>query len=318
MATLGANATSFTDSGLAPGTLYKYQIRAANDAGSSYPSGVASATTPSVPALAPAAPTNLAGTLNYNQVALTWADNSDNEETFLVQMIGYSGAFETVKEVPANATAATVYVHSAATNLIRVVARNTAGGNSDPSNVLSVVTKPEAPVYAVAQTVSSTAIDVAWDSLDSCVFHVERLDDGQWVRLASDLASLSYRDANLAPGTAHSYRVIAAAVNEAGESDPSDVVSAATAPAAVTGLAVTATTPGSVSLRWDDATGEAGYLVERSVDGVNWTTVALLYADVTVYASTGLQAATTYFFRVTGFANGVVLGDRGAVVTAKT
>jgi hypothetical protein len=318
VATLGANATSYADSGLSPGTRYAYQIRAQNDVGSSYPSIAAVATTPNIPSLAPAAPSNLTSSVNGNVITLSWTDNSNNEDKFLIQTIGYTGGFETVKEVAANQTSGTAYLRSASVMQFRVVARNAAGGNSDASNVLSVATKPEAPVYVNAQPVSSSAIDVSWDSLDSCQFHVEKLVSGEWVRIASDLLSLSYRDANLPAGTPQSYRVLAVAANEAGDSAPSDVVTASTAPRAVTGLSVTARTSSSISLRWDDAAGEAGYLIERSLDALNWTTVTLTYANVTTFTNTGLASATTYRYRVTGFANGVILGDRGGSISGTT
>ena len=167
-----------------------------------------------------------------------------------------------------------------------------------------------------AQAVSSSAIDISWDSIDSCQFHVQKFVDGKWVFIARDLLALSFRDSGLPAGTAQSYRVIAA--GDTGESDPSDVVTATTAPAAVTGLSSTGVTSTSVALRWDDVAGEAGYLIERSTDGVNWTTVTLTFADVTSFNVTGLQSRTTYSFRVTGFTWGVILGERSDPITLTT
>jgi hypothetical protein len=127
---------------------------------------------------------------------------------------------------------------------------------------------------------------------------------------------LSFVDTGLPAGTAQSYRI--QAIDVTGVSDPSDVVTASTAPSAVTGLTVTAVTNNSVSLRWNDVSGEAGYLVERSLDGVTWTLATMTFANVTTHNVTGLQAATTYRFRVTGFAYGPVPGERGEVVFATT
>jgi fibronectin type 3 domain-containing protein len=317
VATLAANSTSFLNTGLTAGTKYTYQIRAANDVGSSQPSNAASATTPSVPALAPAAPTNLTFSGSFFIATLNWTDNSNNEEKFVIQTIGYSGGFETVKEVLANSTSTSVYLHSASTNSFRVIARNSAGGNSDPSNVVDIVTKPEAPIYPNAQSVSTTAIDLSWDSLDSCTFHVEKLIDGAWVRIVSDLANLTYRDTGLTPGTSYSYRIIAAAVNSAGESDPSDVVTAKTAPMAVSGLQVTRTTASSVSLAWNDLASEDYYSIESSTDGVHWTST-LVYADTTSYTVTGLMSGQTYFLRISGLVYGGAKGEAGETVSAKT
>jgi titin len=318
IATVGANSTSYTNSGLNPNTRYFYRVRAVNDAGSSPPSGTASATTQSIPTSVPAAPSNLQAIVNGSNFAtLTWADNSNNEDNFVIQRIFSSSTFEDYSQVPANSTTTSVYLLSGNTNQLRIVAKN-AVGVSDSSNVLTIFTKPQAPVYANAQAASSTAIDISWDSLDACSFHVERLDNGVWTRIASDLGALSYRDANLTPGTSYSYRVIAAAVNSAGESDPSDVVTATTAPLAVNGLKVTSKTSSSVSLAWNDVSGEGFYSVERSVDGVNWTTVTYLYANTTSYTATGLSSHTMYYFRVTGMAYGYAPGDRADPVLVTT
>jgi len=320
VATLAANSTSFSDTTVSPGTTYGYRIRAFNSIGSSQSSSQF-ATTPSDTALAPAAPSDLTiVSMSGTFATISWADNSSNEEKFLIQRGWNQTAFTTIKEVPAGTTSTTIYLASAAVQDIRVIARNAAGGNSAPSNMITIATKPEAPVYVNAQAASSTAIDVFWDSIDSCQFHVERLNSatGQWDRIASDVLSLSYRDSGLTPGTAYSYRVLAVAANSAGDSAPSDVVTATTAPAAVTGLAVTGATSSSISLRWDDAAGEAGYVVERSVDGVTWTQLVLLHADTTTYTNTGLASGQTFFYRVTGFSNGIVLGDRGSAVSGRT
>ena len=322
VATLGENTVTFTDTaGLTPSTTYNYRVRAFNDVGESYESNVAKVTTPAVPGATPAAPSNLVVTsVNGNVANLAWTDNSNNEDAFVIQRIGYSGAFENYKEVPAGTTATYVFLHSAQVHQLRVIARNASGGNSDPSNVVSVATAPEAPVYVNAQAASSTAIDISWDSLDSCQFHVERLNSatGQWDRIASDLLTLSYRDTGLTPGTRYSYHVIAVAANSAGDSAPSDVVSATTAPVAVTGLQVTGRSSNSVSLAWNDVSGEDFYSVERSLDGVNWTFVAYLYADTTSYTVTGLASGTTYQLRVTGMAYGNIPGERSDPVSATT
>jgi fibronectin type 3 domain-containing protein len=235
-----------------------------------------------------------------------------------------SNAFTTRKEVPANTTSTTIYLSSAAVQDLRVVARNTAGGNSAASNVVTIATTPEAPLSVGAQAAHdspTTAIDVFWDSIDSCQFHVERFNTQThaWDRIASDVVSLSYRDAGLEPGTSYSYRVIAVAANSAGDSTPSDVATATTAPRAVTGLAVSGVTANSVSLSWNDVVGEGSYRVERSQDGINWTTVTLLYSDTTRYTATGLQSNTTYYFRVTGMADGSQFaGESAEPVIART
>jgi hypothetical protein len=312
--TLNPNVTTFTDVNLIPSTQYKYRVKSFNDVGSSYYySNSASAATQQIPGVTPAAPSGLSGSAVENVVSLSWTDNSNNEEKFIIERFTYD--WLPVKEVPANTTSTTAFASTGTFVPFRVIARNSAGGSSDPSAPVTVAIRAAQP-YGGAQAVSSSAIDIAWDSVDSCQFNVQRLDGSEWVTIAENLLSLNYRDTNLPPGTQQSYRVIA--VNPAGNSEPSFVMTATTAPAAVTGLAVTNVTTSSVSLRWNDVTGEAGYMVERSLDGVTWTLVTNTFANVTTHNVTGLQAATTYRFRVTGFAYGLILGDRGDVVLATT
>jgi hypothetical protein len=274
--TVGVNATTFTDTNLTPSTEYRYRVRSFNDVSSYwFYSNIATAVTqPS--AATPAAPTNLVG-VGSNVVTLTWVDNSSNEDKFVVQTVSGSGQFTMLREVPANTTSTSVFARSAQINQFRVIARNSTGGDSVPSNVLSVAVKPEAPYSVFAQAVSSSAIDISWDSNDSCQFHVERSVNGQWVRIASDLPSLVYRDTNLPANTQQSYRVLAVAVNEAGDSDPSQVVSATTLPGTGGGPTLTGgimsmfSPPGG-----KDTAGEAGYLFERSLDGENSMLASLI------------------------------------------
>ena len=76
IATLGAAARSYTDTGLAAGP-YSYTVRAVDAAGNlSDPSNTASATVPDT--TKPSAPANLTATAGTGQVALGWQASTDN------------------------------------------------------------------------------------------------------------------------------------------------------------------------------------------------------------------------------------------------
>ena len=88
------------------------------------------------------------------------------------------------------------------------------------------------------------------------------------------------------------------------ESAYSNTVSASPLPppAAPTGLAATPVTSSRIDLAWtDNATNEQGFKVERSTDGVTFTTVAVLGVNATSYSVTSLNASTTYAFRVRAY-----------------
>ena len=57
-----------------------------------------------------------------------------------------------------------------------------------------------------------------------------------------------------------------------------------------------------IMVTWADGTGETGYLVERSLNGVNgWTLAGQSAADTPVFTDTGLVPGTRYFYRVKAF-----------------
>lgn len=63
-----------------------------------------------------------------------------------------------------------------------------------------------------------------------------------------------------------------------------------------------AATAAQLVVTWEDGTDEEdGYRVERSVEGVNFATVATLPANSTSYTDTSVLGGTTYWYRVIAF-----------------
>jgi hypothetical protein len=62
---------------------------------------------------------------------------------------------------------------------------------------------------------------------------------------------------------------------------------------------------GTVSLSWrDNAVGESGFKIERSQNGARWVQVQQAGPNAQVAVVAGLDAATTYFFRVRAWGAG--------------
>ncbi len=57
----------------------------------------------------------------------------------------------------------------------------------------------------------------------------------------------------------------------------------------------------TMTLNWVDVTGEAGYAIYRSTDGVNYTFVTNLAANTITYAATSLAPGTTYSWQIYSF-----------------
>lgn len=72
-------------------------------------------------------------------------------------------------------------------------------------------------------------------------------------------------------------------------------------PDAPSGLAATPAKR-KVTLTWaDNSTNETGFKIERSSDGVNFTQIASVAANTTVYTNSGLTSGTTRYYRVRAY-----------------
>jgi hypothetical protein len=70
-------------------------------------------------------------------------------------------------------------------------------------------------------------------------------------------------------------------------------------PRAPSKLTAMAASSSEIDLTWsDNSSNETSFLIERSTDGVHWTQVAAVGANVTTYRSTGLSGKTHYYYRV--------------------
>jgi hypothetical protein len=103
IATVDANVTGYSDTGLTPDTTYTYRVRAVNGSLTSGWSNENSATT--LPPEPPVAPSDLAaGAVSQTQIDLSWTDNSDDEDSFEIQRKTGSGSFSTIATVGAGVT----------------------------------------------------------------------------------------------------------------------------------------------------------------------------------------------------------------------
>jgi len=262
----------------------------------------------------PADPSGLTATaISQSQINLSWTDNAINETGYKVERSpnGTTGWTEIVGNLPAGTTSYSNTGLSASTTYhYRVRASNT-GGNSGYSNVANATTLPNPPADPsglTATAVSSSQINLSWtdNATNETGYKVERSPDGTtgWTEIAGSLAanSTSYSDNALTSNTTYHYRVRAS--NTGGNSGYSNVANATTfqtVPADPTALTATAVSASQINLSWaDNATNETGYKVERSLDGsTGWTEIAgSLAANSTSYSDNGLNASTTYHYRV--------------------
>jgi subtilisin family serine protease len=305
IAIVPANYTSYPSQGLPGGTTFHYRVRAYGGANHSPFSNVASATTQPVPA----APTNLNATAaSSSRINLTWTDDANNETGFKIERSTDGSNFAQVGVVGANISSTSNLNLTGGTIYYYRVRAFEGPNHSAFSNTATATTQPTpaAPTNLTATTVSSSQINLAWtdNATNEAGFKVERSTDGvNFTQLAALFPNKqAYSSTGLTAGTTYHFRV--RAYDGPNHSTYSNVAFATTSggPGAPSNLAATAASSSRINLTWiDNSTTEGGFKLERSTDGVNFSQLAVLAANTTSYASTGLNASTSYHYRIRSY-----------------
>ncbi|MGV8847270.1 multicopper oxidase domain-containing protein [Tessaracoccus sp.] len=309
---------SFTDTTADGSILYRYRVVALNTVGygGAYPSLTVSSVSDEANSLtAPAAPTNLAASLQAGPgVVLTWQDNANNESGFVVERSADAGAtFTTIATTGAAANTGTYTDTTPAigtTYAYRVTAVN-AAGTSAPSNTITIgVLLPGTPagVTAIAARQGNTALITAkWTDVLN--------ETGYTIQWSTTQAFTSVAGSGTAPADATTFTTPAVSSNSTwwirvrgsnvvGVSAWSTPVMAADPAAAPTNLTATLQSGPRVRLTWrDNATNETGFVVERSTDaGATFTTIATPGVNrntgTVTWTDTTTVTGTTYAYRV--------------------
>ncbi|HEY7115245.1 MAG TPA: fibronectin type III domain-containing protein [Tepidisphaeraceae bacterium] len=287
-----ANVVSYNDPNLTADTPYFYRVIAHNASGDSAASNVVAARTllPSVTGL-------VATGISTSQVNLAW-DDSTGETGYRVERFNGS-VWAAIATLNADATSySNLGLAAGTTYYFRIRAIN-AGGLSLVASGIAGTTIPLATTLSVSAA-STSSIRLSWSNVvGETGYRVERSTDGSsdWSVIATPAANVvTYLDTGLAPDTPYFYRVTA--FNGSGDAQVSLAKMTRTLLPAPTGLVATAFSASRIDLAWDDSTGETGYVIERSTNGVNYATIATVAADVTSFPNTGLVAGTTYYYRI--------------------
>ena len=238
VASVGAGVVSFSNTGLAPSTLYRYQVRGIQCfGGPSPPSNLAEATTQAPPPVEPNALTATA--VSASQINLTWTDNSTNESGF--DILRCQGAACVPATVVASVGAGIVSFSNTGltpSTLYRYQVRafSLGGASPAPSNVAQATTQapppPVAPTNLTATAVSASQVNLTWtdNSSNESGFDILRCQGAACVP-AAVVASVGagvveLQQHGLAPSTVYRYQV--RAFNAGGPSAPSNLAQATT------------------------------------------------------------------------------------------
>ena len=330
-----STTTSYLVTGLTNGTGYQFRVSAHNAVGD----GPATTPVTATPRTVPTAPRTLTASFTgcgSGQVRLSWLpplSNGGSAITDYVIQRSTNGTSDWVTIADGINTSTTYRVsglHNASRYYFRVLAVNVVGVGP-ASNVVSQIprTVPSAPMFLVAApTVGSGRVQLWWRPPSSnggsaiTDYVIQRSLNGStgWVTINDGTSTATtYTVTGLVNGTRYYFRVLA--TNGAGTGAPSNVAAATprTVPGPPSGLRATPHTR-SVALTWSaPATGGAAimdYVIQRSVNGVTWTTVADGVSTSRSYTVSGLSSNVTYRFRVAA-RNAAGTGAFSAVVTGK-
>lgn len=167
----GTSATAAaTVTGLTNGSLYDFRVTGVNAIGTS---DIAAPTVQSTPRTVPTAPTNVAGTPQNTQVALTWtapsSDGGNAVSDYTVEFSSNGGtSWSTFSDGVSTATSATVTgLVNGTAYVFRVSAVNAAGTGAASSNSSSTTprTVPTAPTSVSASaTAASKSMTITWSA----------------------------------------------------------------------------------------------------------------------------------------------------------
>jgi len=187
-----------------------------------------------------------------------------------------------------------------------------------PVSVALPPNKPDGLVVSIIGTGKNARLVLTWNdnSINETAFVVQRTTNGTtWTDVGTILSPLdqsnthgtrNLTDATSSVTTAYLYRVIAQNTVGYGFGFPTMTVQSvsntlgANAPAAPTALTATLAAGPQINLAWkDNASNEAGYVIERAVNGGAYAPLITLAANTASYVNTGILPGTTYTYRVT-------------------
>lgn len=301
-ASVGANVTSFTDSGLSQSTTYWYRVRAFNTAGSSSWNGPASDTTfaPGTVDVTAGSSISVSGTVSGSLADTQAADG--NVQSIRERESGGKPAnrhsyleHKWTFNVPAGSS-------------VNLLARAWHNDTDEGDNMIFAWSTNDS-TYSDIMTVTKTFDDGMYQS-------------GALSASASGTVYIRVRDADRSQGNRGLDTVFIDHLYI-------QVQGAGGGPAAPSNVQAMGTSSSDILVTWNDnSANEDGFEIERSPDGSSWSSLTTVGANTTSHTDGGLAPSSTWHYRVralsaalgdstwSGSAQGTTLGVGGADTTA--
>jgi hypothetical protein len=309
LGTTGAGVTYYSDTTVAAGMTYYYAVTANNLGSQSAFSNTAKATTP----IYIAAPDELGATpAAYNQIDLTWRDNSTNEQGFSIEGKAAGAiAWKQVGKVKTNVTAYSILKLSPLTTYsyrVRAYAGKKAYSAYSDEAEATTLDYLAPPKSLKATVLSADEVSLSWQDTTATEsgFKVWRTagSSGLWSEVGAAGANVtSYSDTTVTSSTSYSYKV--QGYNDEAISAFSNIVKITTPihVAAADELTATPAAYNKINLGWhDNSNNESGFKIECKIGAATtWNQIASVAANSTSYSHLNLTATTNYTYRVRAY-----------------
>jgi uncharacterized delta-60 repeat protein len=310
--TVAAHATSYVDTGVCNGSVYRYRIIALGDAWQSLYSDVVTAATS-----AGHQPGNFSAVrASEVQINLSWTDTNTDESGYLVERCQGSDCTNftllTPSPLPPNTSSysdTNLPVNTTFTYRLTAVKSSSCGWQM-ASLPVAATTALLPPAALAAQTNNTTQVTLSWTNRTTTEtgIKIERClgvscGDADFVQIGiAPAQASSYTDNGVCNGTVYQYRVTA--LGNGWESLPAGPVTAATSAAHQPGnFSAVRASEGQINLSWTDTnTDESGYSVERcqgpGCSDFTLLTPTPLPPNSTSYSDANLPVNTSFTYRL--------------------
>lgn len=314
--TLSQGSTTYTVPGLTPNTQYCFRVQP-NNAFSSAFSNQACVTIYDAPVLASAIPSPSAATVTLSWPDVPGATGFDVWRSTAASQsspptsptTGSWGTYSNLTPTPLPAGTLnypSTGLSNGYTYKYKIRYRLPDNTFSPYSNELMAVTIPPVPTVS-GSVISTSQINFTWSNGygEKNYSHQLKQRAGancateDWTGIQANLVpanTASYAATGLLAGATYCFRVNAS--NDAGTTAWSSALTQTTLLPPPTLNAATGVTQSSITLSWGNVTGNNGYRIDRSTDGISFAQLTLPAVNAVTYTDTGLSPNQIYYYRI--------------------
>ncbi|KKQ27976.1 MAG: Outer membrane adhesin like protein [Candidatus Magasanikbacteria bacterium GW2011_GWC2_37_14] len=253
---------------------------------------------------APIAPSGLGTVVATSSITISWADNSSDEDGFVIQQSLNGVEYSTIATVSANITSTVISSLYPNTRYWEKVASYNTSGTSTYTASNDDYTNPVAPGTPTISNVSTSTLTATWSDNSNgsgTVYYVNYT--GGFVTTSATTTNIT----GLTPNTEYTFAVRTQYLSSStlytsysASSTPTTTLSAGSVPNAPTDIVVTNITTSTMDILWtDNSSDEDGFTLDYSIDGVSsW--ISGTTTEYTVVVDS-LLLNTQYWFRVAAY-----------------